>query len=502
MSKRSTEELEQSETLGDPKAPFGKHNRNGESLEVEESFGEFEDPWEDEFETESEIEDTETVSDGENGNNIAMEIEESEDHVYLPGQKLEEGEALEADQSVYEMLHSLNVKWPCLSFDILHDSLGEERKMVGYPATAYIVAGTQADKPNKNELMVMKMSQLHKTQNDGGNYDTIYNGTSSQSPIFYGFIFTDNSENDSDSDDGMLDENPILEIKSLKHYGGANRVRMMPQKDCYIAATWAETGKVLIWDLAQVINSLDTPGRQVPQKAQKPLYTVESHSTEGFAMDWSGTVAGRLITGDMHTNIYLTTKAQSTFTADRIPFTGHTSSVEDLQWSPVEKSVFASASADQTICIWDIRSKKKAALSVKAHEADVNVDYLLASGSDDGVISIWDLRTFLNTKPTPVATFKWHSAPITSIEWNPIEESVFAASGSDDQISLWDLSVEHDPEEISHKILRKGDIEVPSQLLFIHQGQNDIKEIHWHPQIPGCMISTAASGFNVFKTVS
>ncbi|KAF0492453.1 WD40 repeat-like protein [Gigaspora margarita] len=481
MSKRSTEELE---TFVASKAPFGKPDQNDELLEREESIGEFEDPWEDEFESESEdiIEDTEAASDNEN----AMEIEESADQVYLPGQELGKDEFLEADQSVYEMLHSLNVKWPCLSFDILHDSLGEERKM--YPATAYIVAGTQADKPKNNELIVMKMSQLHKTQNDG-----------------------DDSDKDSDSDDGILDENPILESKNLKHYGGTNRVRIMPQRNCYIAATWAETGKVHIWDLAPVINSLDTPGRQISQKAQKPLYTVESHSTEGFAMDWSGTVAGRLITGDMHTNIYLTTKAQSTFTADRIPFVGHTSSVEDLQWSPVEKSVFASASADQTICIWDIRSKKKAALSVKAHEADVNVitwnrkvEYLLASGADDGVISIWDLRTFMNnrTSPTPVATFKWHSAPITSIEWSPIEESVFAASGSDDQISIWDLSVEHDPEESSHKIIRKGGIEVPSQLLFIHQGQNDIKEIHWHPQIPGCMISTAASGFNVFKTIS
>lgn len=32
---------------------------------------------------------------------------------------LEEGEVLEPDQSVYEMLHRMNVQWPCLSFDVL-----------------------------------------------------------------------------------------------------------------------------------------------------------------------------------------------------------------------------------------------------------------------------------------------------------------------------------------------------------------------------------------------
>lgn len=58
------------------------------------------------------------------------EEEEQEPGLYLPGQPLEEGETLEADQSVYVMLHNLNVRAPFLSFDVIEDSMGEERKNV------------------------------------------------------------------------------------------------------------------------------------------------------------------------------------------------------------------------------------------------------------------------------------------------------------------------------------------------------------------------------------
>ena len=100
----------------------------------------------------------------------------------------------------------------------------------------------------------------------------------------------------------------------------------------------------------------------------------------------------------------------------------------------------------------------------------------------------------------PLASFNWHHGPITSVEWHPTEDSIFAASGEDDQVTLWDLGVEQDDDEMGMNAT--GEKDVPPQLLFVHQGQQHVKEVHWHSQIPGTVLSTAYDGFNVFKTIS
>lgn len=148
-----------------------------------------------------------------------------------------------------------------------------------------------------------------------------------------------------------------------------------------------------------------------------------------------------------------------------------------------------------------------------AHSMDINVmswnrnEPFIASGGDDGVLHVWDLRQF-HTK-TPIATFKHHTKPITTVEWHPTDSTVLATGGADDQIALWDLAVEKDAEAAASSSSNgasaddEGDLgDLPPQLLFIHQGQTDIKELHWHPQMPGVILSTAHSGFNVFKTIS
>ena len=77
---------------------------------------------------------------------------------------------------------------------------------------------------------------------------------------------------------------------------------------------------------------------------------------------------------------------------------------------------------------------------------------------------------------------------------------MLAVAGDDDQVTIWDLALERDAEE--EPTMTADDVEVPPQLLFIHQGQQIVKEIHWHKQIPGCLASTAFSGFNIFKTIN
>ncbi len=46
---------------------------------------------------------------------------------------------------------------------------------------------------------------------------------------------------------------------------------------------------------------------------------------------------------------------------------------------------------------------------------------------------VWDLRGF-KEGCQPVASFAWHAAAITSVEWHPEQPSVIAASAADNQV--------------------------------------------------------------------
>ncbi|KZF26924.1 glutamate-rich WD repeat-containing protein 1 [Xylona heveae TC161] len=474
-------------------------------------IGEFEDEYEDEFESEDEIieagvdgrpdEEREAEEQGDGANWILItEAMEVDQQTFIPGRhKLSTGETLSPDASAYDMLHTLTSTWPCLSFDVLRDDLGDNRTT--YPATIYAVAGTQAEysRARENELMVMKLSGLSRMERD---------------------------REDSDSSDDEGDEenaDPILESKSIPLGSTTNRVRAhqcpptsSSKPATTLTATMTEAGEVLIHDITPHLTAFDTPGMTLTPQQSKPLSTLRMHkSTEGYALDWSPLVPqGKLLTGDNNGKIFVTTRTDGGgWATDSRPFTGHTSSVEEIQWSPSERNVFGSASSDGTVRIWDLRSKSHSpAISLKISDTDVNVmswsrntSHLLATGADDGQWAVWDLRQWKPSAPTapapapaPVASFDFHKEQITSIEWHPTEDSVVAVAAGDNTLTLWDLAVELDDEESRDTA---GVQDVPPQLLFVHYLEM-VKECHWHPQIPGTLMATGGGGFGVFKTIS
>lgn len=397
------------------------------------------------------------------------------------------------------------------------------------PFNACLVAGTQADATggpsSSNEVVVMRFEGMHKNKRKGNDDDDD--------------VSDDDDDDDDNSEDG-LDDEAVLTYRSIPHNGGVNRIRAQqiplpystpapePPNGHYHVATFSETGKVHIYDIAPHLASLQNPSSfSAADLNNKPVHSVEAHKrAEGFALAWSTPLANatqtRLLSGDIHAKIHMTVMTSTGFqTSSSMAFSSHTSSIEDIQWSPSESTVFGSVSADRSLRLWDIRVRERTSVlaATDAHDSDINVmswnasqSYLIVTGGDEGGLKVWDLRTLSGGKKgagnkssaAPVASFDWHKSPITSVEWHPTEESCFAASSADDSVTLWDLAVEKDEEEKAQAIAQGGDKmnDVPDQLLFIHQGQKEIKELHWHPQIPGTVISTSLENFAVFKTIS
>lgn len=120
--------------------------------------------------------------------------------------------------------------------------------------------------------------------------------------------------------------------------------------------------------------------------------------------------------------------------------------MNDVQYHPISKSFIGSVSDDLTLQIVDVRNSEsdKAALVARGGHLDAinalafnpNSEVLVATASADKTIGIWDLR---NVKEK-VHTLEGHNDAVTSLSWHPTEAGILGSGSYDRRIIFWDLS--------------------------------------------------------------
>lgn len=164
--------------------------------------------------------------------------------------------------------------------------------------------------------------------------------------------------------------------------------------------------------------------------------TVVAASSALLAVNWksnAGSVALMPLTATgKRTDASLTTLLQ-----------GHSAAVLDMEFSPFDAHLLATASDDASVKLW--RDSAAIHTCSGAHKRGVNsvrfhpcVRELLTSGSADGSVRVWNVEHGGAT--APVCTVELgEKAAVEQVAWQPISGSLLATVGKDKKLRVLDL---------------------------------------------------------------
>ncbi|KAM0868608.1 hypothetical protein ACQ4PT_041226 [Festuca glaucescens] len=166
---------------------------------------------------------------------------------------------------------------------------------------------------------------------------------------------------------------------------------------------------------------------------QTPLLSLSGHTSSVEAVEFD-TAEVLVLAGSSNGSIKLWDLEEAKVVRS---LTGHRSSCTAVEFHPFGE-FFASGSSDTDLKIWDI--KKKGCLhTYKGHRGAIkSIRFTpdgrwIVTGGEDNVVKVWDL-----TAGKLLHDFKFHSGQIRCIDFHP-QEFLLATGSADRTVKFWDL---------------------------------------------------------------
>ncbi|XP_019238437.1 PREDICTED: uncharacterized WD repeat-containing protein C17D11.16-like [Nicotiana attenuata] len=207
-----------------------------------------------------------------------------------------------------------------------------------------------------------------------------------------------------------------------------------------------------IWDLdildevqpAAVLGGIADIKKKGKKKTIK--YKKDSHSDSVLGLAWNKEYRNMLASAsaDQSVKVWDVNTRSCTVTMN-----DHTDKVQAVAWNPFASQILLSGSFDHTVCLKDVRYpshsgyKFPVSADVESLAWDPHSEHSFVVSLENGTVTSFDIRAASSDSSSatkPSFTIHAHDKAVSSMSFNPLVPNLLATGSTDKMVKLWDLS--------------------------------------------------------------